>query len=298
MIPGYHTSAFVEHDLATAGSVLRRIGFGAVAIRLSLGRLDPLADHSTRVWQVGMLQSGIRGLDFVLDADGAFLVDPWLMEPPSLVERSAESDRQLEYLISAIELAGELGGGQVTFASGRMSQELGLQGSLDRLAEVVQRVTASASKHGVRVSIRPRTGHLVDTIGGYERLLEWVGSGCSLKLAADVGVMVVGGEMPILDLLGRVGDRLGCVYLSDMKITEGSGEPMLGSGHVSVRRVVAGLAGLKGLTGSGISSFDGPVLLEPVVGQGMDPGAAATLFEQVFRVGGQLAGEREKGTKW
>lgn len=298
MIPGYHTSALVEHDLATAGSVLRRIGFGAVAVRLNLARLDPLADQATRVWQVAVLESGIRGLDLVLDADGPFLVDPWRAEPPDLVDRTAESERQREYLFAAVELAAELGGGLITFSSGRMSSELGLQGSLDRLAELVERLATAASNHNVRVAMRPRTGHLVDTIGGYERLLEWVGRGSGLQLAADIGVMVAGGEMPIVDLLGRLGDRLGCVYLSDLRIAEGGGEPSLGSGHVSVRRVVSGLASEFFGAGSDDLGFGGPVVLEPKLGQGLDPIGAAALFEQVFRVGGQALGERGLGPQW
>ena len=71
MVPGYHTAALAEHDLATAGSMLRRIGFQALGVRLSLARLDPLADQAIRTLQVSVLESGLRGMRLVLDADGA-----------------------------------------------------------------------------------------------------------------------------------------------------------------------------------------------------------------------------------
>lgn len=277
MIPGYHANSMVEFDLATAGSVLRRIGYGAVAVRTSLAKLDPLADEATRVWQVGMLESGVRELRLVIDADGAYLVDPWELEPPGLIGDSAENVRHAEYLRAAVELAGELGGGLVTFSVGRVPEGEGVQGALDRLGEVIERVGAVAAGCGVEICVRPRAGHLVDSIGSFERLLEWVGGASEVKFAADIGVMVSGGEMPILDLLGRLGTRLGCVYLSELKGSperaERSGEPSLGLGHVSVRRVVSGLV---------VAGFKGPVVLEPAVGCGLDPRGASSLFEQVF----------------
>lgn len=273
MIPGYHANAMAEFDLATAGSVLRRIGYGAVAVRTSLAKLDPLADQATRVWQVGMLESGIRDLHLVIDADGAFLVDPWTSEPPGLVGSAAENMRHAEYLVAAVELAGELGGGLVTFSVGRVSESGELQGALDQLGEVIERLRCVATGCNVEICVRPRTGHLVDSVGSFERLLEWVGGADEVKFAADVGVMVSGGEMPILDLLGRLGSRLGCVYLSELRGSAGGGEPSLGLGHVSVRRVVQGLEAAK---------FAGPVILEPGMGAGADPRSAKTFFEQVF----------------
>lgn len=275
MIPGFHANSMIEHDLATAGSVLRRIGFGAIAVRTSLAKLDPLADESTRNWQIELLASGARDLSLIIDADGRFLVDPWVEVPPCLADRSSESDRHAEYIAASIDLVGEMGGGLVSFSTGRKGEELDLQSSLDRLAEVVRRLSEVAQASGISIAIRPRAGHLVDSVGSFERLLKWVDAE-NVKFAADISVMVAGGEMPILDLLNRLGSRLGCVYLSDLKAVVGHLEPVLGSGHVSVGRVVTGLQS---------GGFAGPIILEPSVGEGLCPQSAETFFQQVFRQG-------------
>ena len=279
MVPGYHTAALAEHDLATAGSMLRRIGFQALGVRLSLARLDPLADQAIRTLQVSVLESGLRGMRLVLDADGPFLVDPWRADYVGIVEGTAESERLGEYVIAAIELAGEIsgerGGGVVTFSVGRPPEGIGIQESLDRLASVVSRVVQAATSAGVDVALRPRTGHLVDSVAGYERLLEWIGSGSRLRFAADVGVMVAGGEMPILDMLDRLRGRLACVYLSDLRPSDQiSKEPLIGNGSVSVRRVVEGVVA---------AAFAVPVVLEPVGAHSHEPKLVEELFEQVFR---------------
>lgn len=311
MKPGYHTSALSEHDLGTACALLRQLGFRSQAVRLSLSRLDPLAEPEVRQLQLAPLVDACRESMLVIDADGPYLIDPWSAAPIGLSGCGPEQERRIEYLIATIEMAAEIGSPLVTFSVGPDSVDgvaAGVEGesgegrvqrSLDRLADVVLQLVDRAETCGVRLAIRPRCGHFVDSLGRFERLVQWMGGNPLVQLAADVGAMVVGGEMPVADLLGRVQQRLACVYFSELHLAdqqaisrryalgattrvlevEGEGEAAefeaawIGPGHVSALRVAQGLESL---------GYHGPVVLEPIDSGGNDPGLARLLYEWVF----------------
>jgi hypothetical protein len=282
MLAGFHTNAFTEHDLATVGALLRQFGCGAVAVSLSLARLDPMAEESVRTMQVGLLATGARQMQIVLDADGPFLIDPWNPDPPGLIDRGdsdsarVEVTRREEYLRSTIDLAGEIGGKLVSFSVGRQPAGDDIQSAMDRLSAIIDRLSARARQAGVKIAIRPRFGHLVDSVGRFERLMEWLGNDGTVVCAADVGVMVAGGEMPVVDLLGRLGDRLGCVYLSDVRPCEQrTADALIGQGQVSAARVVSGLAS---------RDYAGPIILEPSGQIRLLPATGRNMFRQVFGI--------------
>ena len=270
MISGYHTTALTEHDLATAGALLRQLGFGTMAVRLSLSRLDPLADGDVLRQQLTILATGLRDLRLVVDADGPYLIDPWDPQVPALMDQEDEAGRRrLDYLLSTIDMVEQLGGGLVTFAVGRQPAEMETERALDALTEALLELGDRAESQGVLLGVRPRQGHFVDSVGRFERLVRWAGESPVVQLAADVGSMVTGGEMPVVDLLGRVGDRLAGVYLSEARLV--GGEPLIGSGSVSATRVVAGLRAER---------FAGPVIVEPAVASG--PEEAGRFYKAVF----------------
>jgi sugar phosphate isomerase/epimerase len=271
MVPGFHSIALEEHDLATAGAMLRQIGYAAIAVRLSLSRLDPLADTEVRQVQLAMAANGCRQLQLVVDADGPYLIDPWEAEPTSLLEATPACQRRQEYLAAAVEMVAELGGGLVTFSTGPLPSDLDTQVALDRLAVIVLELGELAERVGVRLGLRPRQGHFIDSIGRFERLLRWTNESPLVQLAADVGTMVAGGEMPIVDLLARVGDRLACVYLADARTVVG-GEPLIGQGSVSAARVAAGLREV---------DFAGAVIVEPAA-SGISPQQVSEYHRAIF----------------
>ena len=282
MIAGFHTTALGEHDLATAATVLRQIGFGAIAVRLSRARLDPFAGRDDLATQIEWLRRAVEDMEVVIDADGPFVMDPWSAEVGDLMEDGAGRERRIACLLGAIDIAARSGGRLVTFATGALSRSIDVQTGMDRLAEAILRLAVAAEPAGVKLAIRPRLDHFVDSVGRFERLVEWIGDRAELRLAADVGTMVAGGEMPVVDLLVR-SPRVACVYLSETRLCRSgrSGtEALIGGGHVAAERVVAGLAE---------SGFRGPILVEPARSEAVDPHAAAALYQQIF---GSIGGRR------
>lgn len=275
MIAGFHTTALGEHDLGTAAAVLRQIGFGAIAVRLSRAQLDPLGRTDDLAVQIELLRRAIEQVEVVIDADGPFLIDAWSPGIGDLMQEGPERERRIACLRGAIDVAAQSGGKLVTFATGTLARSIDVQTGMDRLAEAILRLAAVAEPAGVMLALRPRLDHFVDSVGRFERLTEWIGDRAELLLAADVGAMVAGGEMPVVDLLVR-SPRLACVYLSETRLSRSSRagvEALIGGGHVAAERVVAGLAE---------SRFRGPILVEPARSEAVDPHAAAALYQQIF----------------
>lgn len=295
MIAGFHTTALHEHDWGTARALLRQIGYVAVGVRLSRARLDPLAEPGEREEQIERLSkafpaegSGDRGSgnkkagggEWIIDADGRYLIDPWSPCIGDLMAPGAARERRLECLKGAIGIAARIGGRLVTFASGRLPPAMDAEQGLERLREAVLELAPLAERASVTLAIRPRPDHFVDSVGRFERLTEWLADRADLQLAADVGTMVAGGEMPIVDLLVR-SRRLACVYLSDVRWVAGgssAAEALIGSSQVAAERVVEGLAE---------HGFRGPTLVEPAHAELVDPSLAAAFYERIF---GRVAG--------
>lgn len=275
MLAGFHTTALDEHDLETAGALLRRAGFCVIAVRLSRARLDPLGRADDLATQIELLRRVLQDVEIVVDADARFLIDAWSPEIGQLMQEGPARERRIACISGAIDIAARSGAKLVTFATGILARSMDVQTGMDRLRDAILQIAPLAEQAGVTLAVRPRVDHFVDSVGRFERLTEWIGDRADLRLAADVGTMVAGGEMPVVDLLVR-SQRLACVYLSDTRLTRSgrSGtEALIGGGHVAADRVVAGLAE---------SRFRGPILVEPARSETVDPHAAAALFERIF----------------
>lgn len=290
MIAGFHTTALNEHDWGTAGALLGQIGYAAIGVRLSRARLDPLAEASQREAQIELLSKSVQNAavgagaggdaEWIIDADGRYLIDPWSACIGDLMVEGPQRERRLGCLKGAIEIAARIGGRLVTFASGSIPASMDTQRGLDRLTEAVLEISPLAERVGVTLAIRPRPDHFVDSVGRFERLIEWLAGRADLQLAADVGTMVAGGEMPIVDLLVR-SRRLACVYLSDVRWIAGgnsAADALIGSSQVAADRVVDGLVE---------HGFRGPMLVEPSHADNVDPTMAAAFYERIF---GRVAG--------
>ena len=245
MIPGFHTAGLLLHDEVTAVRELAGIGYRCVAVRPRRGGLDPSdSQFQVRVQQVGEAAMA-AGLEVVIDAEGAFLADPRRRSPPSLAAESAEERRAAgEMLRRWIDASAGLGARWVTFASGGGSSPLSLAGdeeTLERLAEQLESLTAHAEASAVKLAIRPAAGQAIATVAQFERLTQWLAKPQQLSLAADIGEMISGGELPVADRLSRNADQLACVYLCDHRAGI-PGDQRIGHGDVALERVVKSLA--------------------------------------------------------
>ena len=72
-----------------------------------------------------------------------------------------------------------------------------------------------------------------------------------MGLAADIGEMLRGHELPLADRLERNQDALSCVYLCDRRTGQTKDQP-IGTGDVAHDRLIARLIGI---------NFEGPAII-------------------------------------
>ncbi|MGI9473034.1 MAG: sugar phosphate isomerase/epimerase family protein [Rubripirellula sp.] len=253
MLPGYHTAGLLQHDIVVALEELATIGYRSVAVRPRSGMLAPREDGFGRqVLRVADAISRAR-LHLVLDLDGHFIDDPWSRRGPSLAAADpSEVERARGSVEAWLEIAGELSAPLITFSSGCSSaQELAPDESvLERIAGQIDPLVEAAARKDVRLALRPQHGDAISTVAQFERLQQWLETD-ELLLAADIGEMLLGHEMPVADRLARNMDVLACVYLCDRKGGQTTDQP-IGRGDVAHQRILQALEK---------ESFSGPVIV-------------------------------------
>lgn len=243
MIAGYHTAGLLLHDVCWAIDELAHLGYGWVAIRPHGASLNPrLPGFSQQVLRLAdaISKANVRA---VLDIDAPYLQDPWNASGPSLVaDDEGECAAAVGWVEQWIEVADELGVKAVTFGSGApagadLEQDEQL---LERLAAQLNRLAQQADAQRIQLAIRPAHGQAIATVAQYERLGQWLDDPGKLFLAADVGEMLIGGEVPIVDRLARNHDMLACVYLCDRRAGH-PGDQRIGQGDVALSRILRSL---------------------------------------------------------
>ena len=253
MILGYHTGGLLLHDEATAIAELASLGYAAAAVRPRRGQLDP-TDPGLGDWVARVRGAALReNLLLVLDSEGRFMHHPRVAAGPSLVAAGrAEAAAAYDWVCRMLEIADRLSAGWVTFAAGTPVSPLSPDGdeqTLERLATQLGRLLRVAGT-GPRLTLRPAASQAIATVAQFERLLQWIGRDSGLRLAADLGEMWAGGELPVSDRLARNVEHLGCVYLCDRRVGV-PGDQRFGRGDVAHGRVLQALRHLP---------FDGPVI--------------------------------------
>jgi sugar phosphate isomerase/epimerase len=244
---GFHLSSLPDHQWSMLAPRLLEMGYGQVTARVQASWLSDDARERSLLTERFM---GLRalGLDFAIDGDGRFLMDPCVSSVPRLA-RAEENQRRETMLTQLIDFAGSIGCRLVTFSVGEPEVTEELEHPLKRIAVSIGRLIVSASDLGVTLGIKPELGSVVETSSHFRRLLEWLPTSIAdqrlLGWAPDIALMAQRGEMPISDRLGRDIDRLVCVYLSDFSATEASelrtGEQPFGRGDLAVGRIARSL---------------------------------------------------------
>jgi sugar phosphate isomerase/epimerase len=242
MIPGYHTAGLLLHDLGAAVDELAHMGYFCVAVRPHGGSLNPgLPGFSQQMLRVADAIAKAE-LRLVLDLDAPFLHDPCCRRGPSLVSaEEGQCEAAAQWIRQWIQIASEIGCRLITFSSG-MADQSGIDPDeqiLERLAGQLGGLCERAREASVRLALHPRSGDAIATVAQFERLGQWL-TDDDLFLAADIGEMLMGGELPLADRLARNLDSLACVYLCDRRAGH-VGDQRIGSGDVSLRRIVRAL---------------------------------------------------------
>ncbi|OYP35968.1 sugar phosphate isomerase/epimerase family protein [Rhodopirellula sp. MGV] len=249
MIPGFHCSSLDFHDVMDLIPILAEMGFGAIAIAPRRGVWDlGLPWFESRTAEIAAI-SKEHELRVVIDLDSPFLDRPRRPEGFSLAcDVAAEQQAAMTKVQRWIEATAEMSPLAITFSTGRGCGQS--EGTLERLAAATTPLAERAAAVGTCLALRPVTEHAIPTVAHFERFGQWVGNDTPLRLAADVGEMVVGGEFPIGARLARMQHRLSCVYLCEPDLERG-GDQSFGQGDIDMGRV------WEVMTQSG---FTGPVI--------------------------------------
>lgn len=244
MFAGYHAAGLLYHDPVFVVQELAAMGFESIVIRPHAASLNPDSPQfGQQVLRMGdaIVQAGIR---CVLDLDSPYLPDPRSFRGPSLASANKElADQRQAWIARWIDLSKELSVELITFSSGihawGSDPEAGGERDetmLERLSKRLSALCEQASKRDVGLALHPRYGDAVATVAQFERLGQWLEQDSDLLLAADIGEMIMAGELPISDRLIRNLSQLACVYLCD-RHSELTGDQPIGQGEVDLGRI-------------------------------------------------------------
>lgn len=246
---GYGTNGMGDHRLSEALRLLADLGYDGVALTLDHHHLDPFGPGlAGRVAAVaGHLDR--LGLAAVIETGARYLLDPRRKHQPTLLDPDEGlRQRRLELLRRAIAIGSDLGAEAVSFWSGTCLPPSGTGAAWERLVAACSELAALAADSGVRLGLEPEPGMLVETIGGWQRLVEEVGGPELLGLTLDIGHCRCLEPQPEAACVRATGSWLATVQIDDMR--RGVHEHLpFGDGEVDLPAVLAALrdTGYRGL---------------------------------------------------
>ncbi|MEE2827259.1 MAG: sugar phosphate isomerase/epimerase [Planctomycetota bacterium] len=214
---GYNTNGLAHHEPLQALEMLAEIGYQSVAITIDHGWLAPR--QKERDGQLTEIRECLASheMDCVVESGARFLLDPCQKHFPTLLEPNhALSNKRVEFLHYCIDTAVELQAECVSIWSGKKPEGMEDQQALDTLAENLGKVLQHAENKNIAIGFEPEPEMFIDTMQGYERLLEWIDSP-NLGLTLDIGHLFCMGELPIVDFIQRWQDRILNVHIEDMR---------------------------------------------------------------------------------
>ncbi|MCB7136312.1 sugar phosphate isomerase/epimerase family protein [Cellulosimicrobium marinum] len=246
---GYGTNGFTDHPLDDVLSVLDHEGYDAVALTLGFPHLDPFAPGwGERVDALRTRLAAARGgagMRVVVETGTRFLLDPYRKHRPTLVD--TEADTRMRFLERAVEIADGLDAQCVSFFSGVLPDGATPAQGWALLRERVPRLVEHAHAHGVRLSLEPEPGMLVETVADALRLRDEIGAPDALGITVDVGHCLVVEPDGVVGALRAAAPYLANVQLDDMPSTHHEHRPF-GEGEIDLPLVLATLADV-GYTG-------------------------------------------------
>jgi len=246
---GYGTNGFGDHPLHRALDVLDDVGYDAVAVTLGFPHLDPFAplarDDVAALRNHLLRMRGGAGAAVVVETGTRYLLDPLHKHRPTLVDRDATL--RMRYLERAIEIAADLDARCVSFFSGILPGDAAPADGWARLRDRIPALVEYAGERGVRLSLEPEPGMLVETVDDALRLHADVGAPPELGITVDVGHCLVVEPDGVEGALRAAAPYLSNVQLDDMPRTHHEHRPF-GEGDIGLPLVLATLADI-GYTG-------------------------------------------------
>jgi sugar phosphate isomerase/epimerase len=210
----YNTNGTANHRLADAVAIIAEAGYDGVALTLDHHHLDPMEPGWQARAEALARDLSARRMGCVIETGARYLLDPRAKHEPTLLTADAAGRaRRVAFLNRATDIGAILGAEAMSFWAGVPRPGVGPHQAREWLRDGVAQVLEHAARRGVAAALEPEPGMLVETVDDFEALhaeLPW------LKLALDLGHLLVTGERDPAAAVAEFADRLGTVAIEDM----------------------------------------------------------------------------------
>ena len=211
----YNTNGTNHHRMEDAVALIADSGYDGVALTVDHHVLDPLASGWERRTERLANDLARRGMGSVIETGDRFLLDPTACHWPTMLSPTSDGrDARVDFLRRAIDIGAMLGSEAVSFWSGRLVPGVDRRQSQVWLREGVSRVLEHASRAGVVAAMEPEPELLIETLDDYRA---FASAFPSLRLALDLGHVMVTGERVPQEAVVEFADSIATVSLEDMK---------------------------------------------------------------------------------
>ena len=208
----YNTNGAANHRLADAVALIADTGYDGVAITLDHHHLDPMEEGWERRAEALARDLAGRKLGCVIETGARYLLDPRAKHEPTLLTPTVEGrDRRVAFLNRAIDIGAILGAEAVSFWAGVPRPGIDREQARIWLRDGVSRVLDHAAERNVTAALEPEPGMLVETVDDWSAL-----NLHGLKLALDLGHLLVTGERDPAKAVREFASHLGTVAIEDM----------------------------------------------------------------------------------
>ena len=211
----YNTNGTGRHRLDDALALIAEAGYDGVALTLDHHHFDPLADGWEHRAKALRRRLDELGLASVIETGAHFLLDFRHKHEPTLISAAHPGRaRRLDYLRRATDIAAIVGSESVTFWSGVLKAGVERSDAVEWLHEGTRAAVDYMLSRNVVPAFEPEPEMMVSTVDDYAALVRAVPE---VKLALDLGHVLVTEEREPEAAVLEFGDRLATVHLEDMK---------------------------------------------------------------------------------
>jgi sugar phosphate isomerase/epimerase len=243
----YNTNGVAHHRFQDALRLIADSGYDGVALTLDHHHFDPFVPRLKHRAEMLAGQLERLGLGLVVETGARFLMEPRAKHEPTLISPEPEGrERRLDFLRRAVDICATCRGEAVSFWAGVPRPGVDAEEAWGWLVDGVARLSDYAASRGVVAAVEPEPGMRVETVDDWRRLQEEVArlGAAPLRLALDVGHLMVTQERVPAEAVRELAPVLGTVALEDMK--RGVHEHLsFGEGDLDVASVLRALVEIR-----------------------------------------------------